>query len=454
MTTSMKRTRGRRHMAIALVTAVMTALAPVLALAHGGGGGHMGGGGFHGGGGFGGGGFGGGGFGGGMRPMPGGFGGGGFGGGDFRGGDFGGGRDFGGGLRDVGDDRPAGLDRGLDGGDRFDGVDRVGIDRVGIDRVGIDRVGIDRVGIDRVGGAGRLDGGGRLDGVDGRGLDGMGGTSRDFGAGHFAGAGDLSRADFQRIAARGLPGIGADRGLAGGIDGRGAVRPYSGTALAGRADAIRANFAHGDWHGGRGWYDTHFNCWWPGGWWGGFGWGMMGGLMWSSLAGWGGYAAAPISYNYGTNVCYQDDGVYVQGQRVGTAEEYAQQASDLAAQGGPDTQIAETDQWRPLGVFALARAEESNPSTFLSLAIDKDGLLRGTYYDAVADQTTNVTGKVDRKTQRAAWTLGAKTMPVYEAGLANLAQQQTTILVHRDGGAVEQMLLVRVPASGASTAKQ
>jgi hypothetical protein len=403
MTSSPKRPHSRRQMATALVTAFVTALAPVVGLAHGGGGGHMGGGGFHGGGGgFGGGGFGG----GGMRPMPGGFGG-----GDFRGGDFGGGRDFGGGMRDLGDG----------------------------------------IGGDRIGGAGRIEGAGRLDGVDGRGLDGIG-AGRDFGAGHFAGAGDLSRADFQRIAARGLPGISADRGLAGGLAGRGVVRAYSGTALAGRGDAIRANFAHGDWQGGRGWYDTRFNRWWPGGWWGGFGWGMMGGLMWSSLAGWGGYSAAPISYNYGTNVCYQDDGVYVQGQRVGTAEDYARQASDLAAQGGPDTQIAETDEWRPLGVFALARAEESNPSTFLSLAIDKDGLLRGTYYDAVADQTTNVTGKVDKKTQRAAWTLGDKTMPVYEAGIANLAQQQTTILVHRDGGVVEQMLLVRVPADSGKVA--
>ncbi|MFM8986573.1 MAG: hypothetical protein ACKONH_11060 [Planctomycetia bacterium] len=56
----------------------------------------------------------------------------------------------------------------------------------------------------------------------------------------------------------------------------------------------------------------------------------------------------------------------------------------------------------------------------------------------------NITGKVDKKTQRAAWTLGDKKTPVYEAGLSNLTQQQTTILVHRDGGNVEQMLLVRV----------
>jgi hypothetical protein len=80
----------------------------------------------------------------------------------------------------------------------------------------------------------------------------------------------------------------------------------------------------------------------------------------------------------------------------------------------------------------------------MSLAIDKDGLLRGTYYDAVSDSTMNITGKVDKKSQRAAWTIGDKKTPVYEAGISNLTQQQTTILVHRDGGKVEQMLLVRV----------
>jgi hypothetical protein len=400
--------RARRQ-TTAVVVALAAAVAPIVGFGHGGGGGHMGGGGFHGGGG--GGGFGGPGFGGGGgRPMSGGFGGDG----------FSGPRDFGGGgMRDFDGGRPAG----------FDGAGRSDAGRVD---------------------GGRLDGAGRLDGVgdrglDGRGLDGVGGPGRDFGAGHFAGAGDLSRTDFQRIAARGLPGPAAGRGAA-------AVRPYSGGALASRGDAIRASFAHGDWNGGRGWYDRHFNAWWPGGWWGGFGWGMIGGLAWADLAGWGGYGAAPVAYNYGTNVCYQDDGVYVQGQRVGTAAAYAQQASDLAAQGGPSAQVAESDQWRPLGVYALARSEETNPSTFLSLAIDKDGLLRGTYYDAVADQTTNVTGKVDKKTQRAAWTLGDKKMPVYEAGLANLAQQQTTILVHRDGGSVEQMLLVRVPADSGKVA--
>lgn len=314
--------------------------------------------------------------------------------------------------------------RGFDGGGRgFDGGDR----------------GFDGGARNFDGGARSFDGGARsLDG--GRSLDG----AREFGgldgaAGHFAGdhniaRGDFSKADFQRIANQGV----ARDGL-----GRGAVRPYSIDNLANRGDAIRNNFYHGGWYGGRGWYNDHFNAWWPGGWWGGFGWGMMAGLAWSDLVGWGGYRTAPVAYNYGTNVVYQDDGVYVQGSRVGSAEEYAQQASTLAGQGSSAT-VAADDQWRPLGVFAMARKEETSPGTFLSLAIDKAGLLRGTYYDAVSDSTQNVTGKVDKQTQRAAWTIADKKTPVYEAGLSNLTQQQTTILVHRDGGKVEQMLLVRV----------
>ena len=234
------------------------------------------------------------------------------------------------------------------------------------------------------------------------------------------------------------------------------MRPYSVGALATRGDAIRGNFYHGGWYGGRGWYGAHFNRWWPGAWWGGYGWGIgagvVTGLAWADLASWGGYNAAPVAYNYGSTVCYQDDGVYVQGTRVGSADEYAAQASTIAAQGGADAKIAADDEWRSLGIFALARSEDANPSTFMSLAVDKAGLIRGTYYDAVSDTSMNITGKVDRQSQRAAWTIGDKKTPVYEAGISNLTAKQTTVLVHRDdgtsggkaGGKVEQMLLVRV----------
>jgi hypothetical protein len=229
--------------------------------------------------------------------------------------------------------------------------------------------------------------------------------------------------------------------------------------LADRGATIRNNFRNTDWYRNAGWYGDHFGCWWPGGWW--FAGGMMAGMLWTDLFAWGGYGAyggggggggggyagggvATIPYDYGTTVVYQNDGVYVQGTRVGTAEEYAAQAATIAGQGGADAKIADDDQWRSLGVFAMARTEETDPSNFLSLAIDKEGILRGTYYNAVSDESAHVTGKVDKKTQRAAWTIGAKKEPVYEAGISNLTKEQCTILVHKSGGKTEQMLLVRV----------
>lgn len=120
--------------------------------------------------------------------------------------------------------------------------------------------------------------------------------------------------------------------------------------------------------------------------------------------------------------------------------------------------MSDDDQWRPLGVYALARDGETKPSTFISLAVDADGVLRGNYYDAISDSTMQITGKVDQKTQRAAWTIGDKTSSVYEAGLTNLLADQTQVLVHRnsaDGsptGNVDQMLLVRVDDGDDQTA--
>jgi hypothetical protein len=223
--------------------------------------------------------------------------------------------------------------------------------------------------------------------------------------------------------------------------------------LENRGNEIRNNFYRGGWYGGRGWYGEHFNAWWPGSWyggWGGWGVGLATGLLWADLAGWGGYGAAPIAYDYGTSVVYSDDAVTVAGEDVGTPEEYAQQAADLAASGESDASVNDTSEWRPLGVYALARDGETKPSTFISLAVDSSGLLRGNYYDAISDSTMNITGKVDQKTQRAAWTIGDHASSVYEAGLSNLLQNQTQVLVHRNDsngkptGNVEQMLLVRV----------
>ena len=47
--------------------------------------------------------------------------------------------------------------------------------------------------------------------------------------------------------------------------------------------------------------------------------------------------------------------------------------------------------------------------------MNQAGTIRGNYYDGLMDTTTPVYGSVDKKTQRAAWSIGKKTDRVFEA---------------------------------------
>ena len=55
-----------------------------------------------------------------------------------------------------------------------------------------------------------------------------------------------------------------------------------------------------------------------------------------------------------------------------------------------------------------------------------------------------VYGSVDKKTQRAAWTVADRKTPVYEAGIANLTKTETTLLVHYSKDNSQQFTLVRI----------
>jgi hypothetical protein len=99
----------------------------------------------------------------------------------------------------------------------------------------------------------------------------------------------------------------------------------------------------------------------------------------------------------------------------------------------------------PLGVFAMVAGEEQSSTNIFQLAINKSGTMRGTYYNAIGDTTETVYGSVDQKTQRAAWTVGDKKVPVYEAGIANLSKDETTMVAHFGKDNTQQFTLVRIP---------
>jgi hypothetical protein len=193
------------------------------------------------------------------------------------------------------------------------------------------------------------------------------------------------------------------------------------------------------------WYARYPGAWYTAGWVAGRAWTAA---TWPTLAVYCGYPAQPVYYyDYGSTVTYQGDNVYMDGEPVATAAQYAQQATQIA-DAGRAVKPPEQEEWQSLGVFAMVKGEEESSDKIFQLAINKDGLIRGNYYDAIADNTTPVYGSVDKKTQRAAWSIGEKKDIVFEAGIANLTQEETPVLVHYGKDNTQQFTLVRVEQSG------
>jgi len=97
--------------------------------------------------------------------------------------------------------------------------------------------------------------------------------------------------------------------------------------------------------------------------------------------------------------------------------------------------------------LCLVQGDEKTSNNVFQLAVNKDGVIRGNYYDGLTDATTPVYGSVDKKSQRAAWTIGKKKDRVFEAGIYNLTKGETPVLIHIGTDRTQQMLLVRVEQS-------
>lgn len=163
---------------------------------------------------------------------------------------------------------------------------------------------------------------------------------------------------------------------------------------------------------------------------------------WRTVAVYCGVTAAPIMYDYGSSVVINNNNVYVNGDQVASAEQYADQAAQFAGR-GRQAKPAEDEEWQSLGVFGMVQGEVKTAKHIFQLGVNKAGVVRGNYYDAIADNSLPVYGSVDKQSQRVAWSIGDKKDIVFEAGLNNLTQDQTPILIHYGKERTEQMILVR-----------
>ncbi len=234
-------------------------------------------------------------------------------------------------------------------------------------------------------------------------------------------------------------------------------------------------YANGAYHGSWG-YPGAWGC--PG-WSSGAAWTFMGVSTLTSFLGLGMIAAASHGNGGGgsknsnntTNVTYEGDNVYVNGQPSGTAAEYYQQAQQLAGQASAQpnylqpnyssyysalpsanpasanpapAQADPNEKWEPLGVFALAEPGQTNSNMLLQLAINQSGIVRGNYMNQLTNEKSQVYGALDKKTQRISWTIGQNNTTVFDTSLATLVQDDSQVLVHYGPTNTQEMALIRV----------
>jgi hypothetical protein len=214
--------------------------------------------------------------------------------------------------------------------------------------------------------------------------------------------------------------------------------------------AVRSGFTGYTRYFTPGWYAQYPRAWVAAGiataaWWSG--------AYWDSAAAYCDCGGEPVSYDYGDTITYEGDTVYSGEQPIATTEEYYEQAVEIADAGEAIDENAQDNQatsddgsgdWLPLGVFAVVSEGQETTDKVLQLAVNDEGIIRGNLHGKLADQVAQVTGSVDRETQRVAFRPANKEKPIAECGLYNLTQNALTILVHFDKDQVEERTLIRL----------
>lgn len=100
--------------------------------------------------------------------------------------------------------------------------------------------------------------------------------------------------------------------------------------------------------------------------------------------------------------------------------------------------------WMTLGSYSLMTGSGDPGTRILQLSVDKQGNIRGSYYDMITNNTNNVIGLIDKNTQQVRWTLDSNSQLTFVATLDQLTQPQGVVNVKLPGGQVQQWQLVRM----------
>ena len=234
-----------------------------------------------------------------------------------------------------------------------------------------------------------------------------------------------------------------------------------------------SNWAHHNRPFSHGWYGRHGGNWGYG--WGGWGWGNPWAIStFGATAAWLGLnAAEPLYGNYGTvdNVLTSetedepaDESADSENENEAAADENSGEnnndeinseannapeltpeqiaaAKQLAISGKEDP--SKETSFLPLGVFSIAPQGQAEASALVQLAVSKNGIMRGTYYDLLTDHDQPIRGAVDKKTQQVAFTFGDQGKVTFETSLGNLTQAKGGIVAHFENGKTSNWTLAR-----------
>lgn len=236
-----------------------------------------------------------------------------------------------------------------------------------------------------------------------------------------------------------------DGGLGGPSDGTAtsaghATPAWSTNAMITRGSAVRESFDHYDAFTPA-WLATHPKAWSPTTWTSGLSaWDFA---TWPAVITWCNITGQPAFFDYGNTIVVANGRVFVNGTDIGTAEDYGAGALAIAKQ-GRTAQVGKDDAWMPLGIFALVQGDSQSGNQAFELAVDKQGVIRGNFFEPVVNTVAPVFGQVEVKSQRAAWSVGDSEQVVFETGIYNLTKPQTPVLVHMGTEKTQQWLLVRL----------
>jgi hypothetical protein len=189
----------------------------------------------------------------------------------------------------------------------------------------------------------------------------------------------------------------------------------AGQGLEGQYNAANRPFT-GDWYGNHpnAWQYPHADAWAVAS--------LAGANAW---LGWG--AAVPVDY---------DD--YYENTESDTL---LQDAGNLAVTGMDD--VASDGDWLSLGTYALAPQNQSQATLMLTLAVNKDGILRGTYLDLLSNSSQTIYGAIDKQSRRAAWVISPQGRVTMQTTLNDLTANNTPVSVQFENGRSELWSMVR-----------